>query len=1315
MQQSIFHKLSSLLWGLAVLAIVLLATYVSAGRLLSSNLESWQDQVLAELNRRLPLQINAERISGEWHSFTPEILLDGLELVPPDQEAAPLQLSGGRIGIDVPNSIATRSLQFTSVQLEGLELTGELTADGQLVIPGITGSGGELGGWLQDFLLNIEFVTLRDNSLALLLPGGEQRDFSLDLHLARDGSVRRLRADMLSTAGTDIHLMGSGLGNPFSPGEFEGVLYVRLDAGDLGAVSQMLSNQPALRVSGRLDSEFWLTWDRGEAGLDMDIEVYDLLLEPGEGEWSVPLDALSFQATLEQDKNRRTLFADNFNASAGEVEVNISRLQLDIWGSSARLRTAALELEPLNRILQSLPGMPATLQSVFATLAPRGELAALQVGVGDYTDPLSEWDVEGNFDRLQVDSWRGAPGITSGTGYFELSENGGYVVIDSQQFTMSFPTLYKQPLYYDDFHGTLGLSWDADALLLHSGLITASGVEGTAQALFALNIPLRKTEVGLEMDLMVGLANSHPIHRVKYIPYTLNQNLLDWLSTAVGEGEVEQAGFVWRGSLKRGASDLRTVQLMLNVNNTSLVYHPDWPPVSGVRGVVLLDDTNVSVWADSAKMYDSTVQRLSAEAWLGEDARMRLAIDGRVVGSAEDGLRAVNDSLLGRLTRDAFSNWRASGELATELQLELNLADKSEPPRVDVQVDLHQVDLLVNPGRLSVDNLSGQLNYDSRQGFHSRDIEGELWGEAVRLEVGQRSLLGEDAGFSFSQSAVEVGLAGAVEASALQRWLQQDALALADGRTEVSGTISVLPGEVPLLSLHSSLQGMALDLPRPWRKDPDQQVPLELALPLGREDMVLGIALGQELSLQLDITGGSLQGAALGVNTHPPGLRDGQLQVSGHASLIDVDGWLAFTDQYLLPATTASAPDPNAPVDPNEALAAPAGDGLRLVIDQAHADRLLLWGSEYSDVDFNLALDASGWQVEGGIERLQGVYRQDADGSARLTLDYLDLSPPAGEGETADASVRTGDLQLPVIDVQVNELRHNGRAIGQLQLVLESEDGVVRARDIAGEVAGLQLSPGQATGLVWIPGQGTSLQAAPRFADFGNTLEALGYARFLETEQGSLDLELNWPGPPQAVALARLQGRIGVDVEAGRFLQTPAGAGALQVVEIVNLADVVSSLSLSHMFESGINFHTMDGEILFHGGSLEVLDLTVQGSSSAFAMSGVSDIASRSLDGELVATLPVANNLPWVAALAGGLPVAAGVFVVSKVFEKQVNRLSSGVYRIEGTWDDPLVNFDRIFDDEVRLTNGADTPADPNSVVPVTPASAPPSAQPEAP
>ena len=622
------------------------------------------------------------------------------------------------------------------------------------------------------------------------------------------------------------------------------------------------------------------------------------------------------------------------------------------------------------------------------------------------------------------------------------------------------------------------------------------------------------------------------------------------------------------------------------------------------------------------------------------------------------------------------------------------------------------------PGNLPATDVSGHVRYTSASGFASRELEGSLWGEPLSVNLTQRPLRG-DSDFDFRHSAVEIELASRVSAAQLQSWLQLDALALATGEAAVSGRILVVPGETPRLDLQSTLDGMALDLPQPWTKRAEQVRELELSLPLGGEQMVLGLALGQTLSLQLDITSGTMNGAALGVNQHPPELRPGRVNVSGQAALVDVDGWLRFADNYLFPAGQADAippPDPNVPADPNDPGRGAVATGLQLVIDQARAERLLLWGNEYQDVDFSMGLDSTGWWVAGGSDWIEGQYRQPGQGRASLVLSLLDLST---EGEAADSEPETAasgapDLLLPVIDVQVKDLRLNGAPLGQLQLTLESEGASIHARNITGEVAGLRLAPEQPAHLTWLQGGQTSLEATVQFDDFGDTLDQLGYAHFLETERGSLDLSLAWPGAPQTVALGSLQGQVQIDVGAGRFLETPAGTGALKVVEIVNLADVVSSLSMSHMFESGISFHSMGGELFFHGGTMELVDLTVQGSSSAFAMSGLSHIGSRSLDGELVATLPVANNLPWVAALAGGLPVAAGVFVVSKVFEKQVNRLSSGVYSIEGTWDDPLVSFDRIFDDEVRLLNAPEPNAPGEASDPDPSASTAPPADPNA-
>jgi uncharacterized protein YhdP len=50
------------------------------------------------------------------------------------------------------------------------------------------------------------------------------------------------------------------------------------------------------------------------------------------------------------------------------------------------------------------------------------------------------------------------------------------------------------------------------------------------------------------------------------------------------------------------------------------------------------------------------------------------------------------------------------------------------------------------------------------------------------------------------------------------------------------------------------------------------------------------------------------------------------------------------------------------------------------------------------------------------------------------------------------------------------------------------------------------------------------------------------------------------------------------------------------------------------------------------------------------------------------------------------------VFVVSRVFNKQMNRLSSAVYTISGSWNEPEVDFDRVFDIRTQGTKDVKAP-----------------------
>lgn len=1308
MNNSIFHKLSSVLWVVIVTLIVVLAVYVSVGRMLTSLTGAYQQDILRELNARVPFTLDARSVTAEWHSFTPVIILRGLRLAIPGSPGKPLELSEGRIGLDVISTLRTMTPRLTHLQLDGLSLAGELSDRGELSIRGFGGGDTELSSWLRDFVLNVERVVLADARLDLLLPSGESRQLALDLQLSREGSRRQVEAEIRSDGGLQVSALAFGVGNPFEPELFDGELYLDIGIAELAGAADLARQAfPGLRVEGgNLGVQLWSRWRRGASAAEARLAVDSLVVAAEDGGWSIPLDRVAMEASLVERGSHWGLFVTDLEVSEGDAALRVPRLQFDMWGETLRLRAMDLSLAPLAGIIAESGVLPAAAGEVLATLQPRGTLAALQLEVADFNAPAAAWELSANFQRVAVDAWRGAPGITGASGYVELAPGGGSVIFDSRQFTLEFPTVYRQVLDYEEFYGTIDVSWSPEAVTLSSGLVRARAKEeGILPVIFGLSIPLVPSAVGLEMDLLVGLEDTPVRQRKKYIPFLLPRNLADWLDSSISDGVVERGGFLWRGSLKPGEPMLRTVQLAFNVADTALRYHPGWPAVAGVDGVVLIDDLDVSVWAQRGTLLGSEIDSLSVEVWPERNVGLRLAVDGRFGGPAADGLAVVNGSELSKVAGPAFSRWQLSGDLQTELRLAMNLSHRSVPPQVELVTRIADADLDIVPGNLPIRHISGQLNYSTAGGFSSTGLVGELWGRPLAAAVGQRPASVRQDGTAVPE-AVTIGVSSAVAMDDLRHWLDLELLAFARGKAPVQAEIVVPRGEPMLVEIGSSLAGVSLDLPPPWGKSADTEQPLHLAIAPGSESLVLGLEFGRDLELLMDVTGGRMRAGSLGFAADPAALEDGLLRINGRLGRVDAAEWSRVLSEYFirgyagLDATGVAGPDiGELPVRDG---APPPG----VSIDRLQLEQLVLGGRNFEDVELSLDYAQNHWRAAVYTDWLRGELRRGAIGEPlRLDIRHLDLTGLEAlqlEDRTGGLEDPSAPLELPLVSVRIDELRQADRALGDLAFNLHAGEGVLYADNIAGTLVGLELGTDGGGGLRWHQGENprTELQLALQFGDLGQTLSQLGYQRTLETGAGEFDLRLSWPGNPAEFSLAASEGRLGVNMGKGRFLNAPTGAsGALHVVSILNLAEIVQRLSLTHMFESGIPFNEVDGELLLQSGTIEVTKMSVQGSASSFQFSGESTVDTRSLDGELIVTLPVANNLPWVAALTAGLPVAAGVFVLSKVFEKQVNRLTSAVYSTTGTWDDPDITFRQIFDTTPAGVAGemdaADSPAIP--------------------
>ena len=201
----------------------------------------------------------------------------------------------------------------------------------------------------------------------------------------------------------------------------------------------------------------------------------------------------------------------------------------------------------------------------------------------------------------------------------------------------------------------------------------------------------------------------------------------------------------------------------------------------------------------------------------------------------------------------------------------------------------------------------------------------------------------------------------------------------------------------------------------------------------------------------------------------------------------------------------------------------------------------------------------------------------------------------------------------------------------------------------------------------------------------------LDIPRIVDSQSGRMIFDLAWDDQPWKISRENISGDFAIKLKDGSFYKSPGGSGAaLKMVSLVNFANWLRRLKLdfSDVVGQNLAYNSLHGTLHFENGIASLRDpLRMNMPSGRMSMAGDFDMLNEQVDGRLVATLPVATNLPWVVALMGGLPAAAGVYVTSKLVEKQVDRLSSISYEISGSLDDIDVEVDRIFAPDLPENN----------------------------
>lgn len=1266
--RALLGRLWRLAWQLSALALILLALYVSLGRELVPLAAEYRLEV-EDAARQQGLALSIGRLEGEWQGLAPVLVAREVEL---GEGAARVHLDQLRITPAILGSLLARQLRIADLELQGLQLTLQEQADGRWALTGLplreTAARPDPALLLQR-LRQLERIRVRDSRLRI-----EPRDAQ---------ALNLTYLNLQLETGARLELQGRGLLPDGQPLALHLVLKpdaTQLARSQLQAYLSLPQSDWAPLIPPRLlrdwrlqqlslGGELWLDWSAGSLERAV-ARLHAPALSGARGrEAPVSLSDLSFTAFYQRQTQGFELLLDGLALSHAEQRWDEMRIglrrshdaqQADLW----QLRADRLELAPLAALLQVLAPLPEKPAEILRTLRPRGVLAHLRA---DYrpAEALSQrLHFSAGLDRVGVDAYLGSPALEQVSGRIEGGLARGEIRVDSHDLQLHFDKLFEQPWHYRRANALLHWHYDDEAFSLSSPYLRVLGEEGPLAGDFMIR--LRKDPAAEDyMDLRVGLRDGDATHAGKYLPTrspALSPALAEWLGGAIRGGSIEQGWFQYQGSLNKGAApESRSLSLYFKVHDAELAYQPGWPALREARGEVFIEDSGVRVRVPAGRLLDSQVSDAQVDIPRQPGRVPRLALKARLDSSLQDALQVLQQAPTPASA--VFAGWRGEGTLQGSLALELPLQRGGAAAHVQVDLQTRDARLQLASPTLTLERLGGAFRYDTRTGLSAPDIRAQVLGSPVRASA---QALGRK-----GVAHTRLKATGTVAYPRLAAWLGLTQPLPLSGRLPYRLELD-LDGADSRLRVESTLEGLAVALPEPFAKPAEQSRPSSLRMTLQGSERRYWAEYGELASLALAAPAAQLEDGRgellLGGGTARLPTRPG-LRLRGRLQRLDWAAWQAlFTGRVRL--------------EQQQARRLLAGGEL-------HVEQFSGFGLSLEGLDLALARSASGWLLDIDSTVLKGrVGLPDTAGQPLdLALAYLRLpapekpSAPVAE-EKADPLAGIDPRSLPALDVRIDKLWLGERPVGGWSFRLRPSTLGVELQDLSLGLRGALLSGNAA----WEGEPGatrTRYQGRIEGANLADVLLAWDFAPSLSSQRFRLDVDGHWAGSPAAVSLKGFSGAMGGQMEQGQVRELEGGASALRVFGLLNFDSIGRRLRLdfSDMLGKGLSYDRLKVVLAAENGLYTTSrPLTLSGPSSNFELDGQIDMRNDSIAAKVLVTLPVSNNLPLAALIAGAPAVGGALFIADKLLGDQVARFASVQYDVQGPLANPQITFDKPFE-----------------------------------
>ena len=1283
----IVHKI----WLITLLALVLVAVYVSLGRVMLPRLHQYQEPIKTYLSEKMGSPVYFEQLQGAWQGFQPALSLRHFSIQTSTQ-TEPFKLRELVIRLDVWQSMLQWQPVFSTISLEGMALRLRRNEGGQWQLEDTEtrASAENSTAQLVALLLAQGKVQIRDAQLVLLPDEGQQKQLNItDWQLHCVQSICSSKGQLMLDAEQERQIsFAMNMHNHPGEKDFQLDAYVQWSPLSieewLPIMGEML---PVKLKTGTflLGGKVWLSVENGRL---MDVRGAinaPKLLLTSVAQNIAPVEDLQTAFFWRRNEglgqNSWRLVLQEFGFK-WQDEVFVSKQQ--DWSLAKQdeqrllsLVADAVELQFFSHLFLSLDQLPDTIRKLLTRLQPRGRLtnAHLQyrLTAKDKVDDIPLFLLEANLDEVGVSAWKNAPAVDGVNGYLKVTPSGGMVDFSSNDFRLFFPNLYSEQWHYQQASGLVRWQNQGRSFWLDGDHLKLMGNTGKLEGKFGLAAPRNGIEPRL--DLLVSMRDAPAKPALTYVPdKKVSPELLSWLTQAVQAGEVRNAEFVYSGSAAKGASEAtRTMRLDINAEQVDLSYLPDWPALRKANARILVKDKQTHVIAASGQIYDVRIEQLQAD-FTASEAGGDLVIKSNLSGPVSDGLKLLTETPLRKTLFDLIDDFKAQGDMKLALALAIPLKGQS-PLKTAVVLETDNTKFSIPSLNLSFDQIKGSFDYRENAGLNAEQVTGRVFGEPFLAKISSsvRTVLGGG-----QKQQTQIGLNGAITAKALRQWIQHPLFSRFEGKTDYQAELNFGAKEGNGIVILSDLKGIDVNLPQPFSKAANQRQPLTYMISLD-DSPIHYLSYANLLQFALRYAEGSYQQGEIRVGGDPavfeniPGIR-----LQGDIAYLDIEQW-----QTLFNAMYESAPASEGRTGEEVATTKAKSSNMALLKRvRLNVDSLKFIGQTLEQVIIEAEQINRDWllRFENPVIKGQLIAYSNNSKPTDIKLDYLRLPKSSKEG--ADPLTDVSPQKLALLDFSTKELSLGEHNYGSWAFNIRPNDKGARIEQIITDAGGLKILGD----IDW--GYDEAVHTS-RFvgtvntSDVGGALESWGYSRSIEAKEGGASGNLSWPGTPAAFSLKNASGELKLHSQEGRLLEVEGSANVLRLFGIFNFSSLARRLRLdfSDLFKKGYSFDTLKGELAFQTGEVQIADsLIIDGPSAKFKIDGRTDLINEQLDQDMIVVLPVGDNIPIAATIVGAPQVGIPLYLLNKVFGDMFERFTSARYRVTGSWDDPKIELVKMFE-----------------------------------